>query len=137
VRGSHIFWWSTARDSAEESNADRDTNLISNAELYASLRKTVGCSALRRRAEYEMCAATLAAGQSWEGILESLDSLGIAALSDGTGIGLDGWSVVVEIREGSKYHTYSYFMPQTTAPEPEVRSAAAIVELVGRIGYRE
>jgi hypothetical protein len=137
VRGSHIFWWSTATDSAEESNAERDTHLMSNAELYASLRKTLGCSALRRRAEYEMCAATLATGQSWAGILASLDSLGIAQLPDGTALGLDGWSLVVEVREGSRYHSYSYFTPRTTAPEPEVRSAAAIAELVGRIGYRE
>jgi hypothetical protein len=84
-----------------------------------------------------MCAATLAPGQSWAGILALLDSLGVSQLPDGTAIGLDGWSLVVEVREGSRYHSYNYFMPQTTAPEPEVRSAAAIADLVGRIGYRE
>lgn len=137
VRGDHIFWWSAATDSAEQANAERDPNLIGNAELYASLRKAVGCGALRRHGEYEMCAATLAAGQSWAAILASLDSLAITSLPDGTAIGLDGWCVVVEVREGARYHTYSYWVPQPTAPEPEVRSAAAIADLVGRIGYRE
>jgi hypothetical protein len=137
IDGGHTFWWSTATDSAEEANAERDTNLISNGELYASLRKTVGCGAMRRRGEYEMCAATLAAGQSWAGILAALDSLGVATLPDGTAFGLDGWSVVVEVREGPRYRTYSYWVPQATAPEPNVRRAAAIADLVGRIGYRE
>jgi hypothetical protein len=137
VRGSKIFWWSRATDRAAEANADRDPNLISNGELHANLRKTAGCGPRRRRGQYEMCAATLAAGQSWQGILQSLDSLGIDALSNGTAMGLDGWSVVVEVRDGASYRTYSYWMPEATAPEPEVRRAAGIVELLNRIGYRE
>ncbi len=137
IRGSHIFWWRTATDSAEEWNAERDPSLMSNAELYANLRKTAACSALRRRGEYEMCSATLAANQTWAGILASLDSQGVAQLPNGTAMGLDGWRLVVEVRESSRYHTYSYFMPHSAAPEPEVRSAAAIADLVGRIGYRE
>jgi hypothetical protein len=137
VRGSKIYWWSTATDRAAEANANRDPNLISNGELYANLRKTAGCGTRRRRGQYEMCAATLAAGQSWLGILQSLDSLGIGDLPNGTAMGLDGWSVVVEVRDGASYRTYSYWMPGATAPEAEVRSAAAIVELVSRIGYRE
>lgn len=137
VRGTKIFWWSRATDRAAEANADRDPNLISNGELYTNLRQTAGCGPRRRRGQYEMCAATLAADQSWQGILQSLDSLGIDALPNGTGMGLDGWGVVVEVRDGASYRTYSYWVPQAAAPEPEVRRAAAIVELVGRIGYRE
>jgi hypothetical protein len=52
-------------------------------------------------------------------------------------MGLDGWSIVVEVRDGASYRTYSYWVPEATAPEPEVRRAAAIVDLVSRIGYRE
>jgi hypothetical protein len=137
VRGSKIFLWSRTTDRAAEANADRGPHLISHGELYANLRQTAGCGPRRRRGEYELCAATLAAGQSWQGILQSLDSLGIDALPNGTAIGLDGWSVVVEVCTGASYRTYSYWVPEPTAPEPEVRSAAAIVELVSRIGYRE
>jgi hypothetical protein len=137
VRGTKIYWWSSATDRAAEDNADRDPNLIGNGELYANLRQTAGCGTRRRRGRYEMCAATLAAGQSWQGILQSLDSLGIGDLPNGTAMGLDGWSVVVEVRDGTSYRTYSDWMPEATAPEPKVRSAAAIVELVSRIGFRE
>jgi hypothetical protein len=137
VRGSKVYWWNTAADGAAEANADRDPALISNGELYANLRQTAGCGPRRRRGQYEMCAATLAAGQSWQGILQSLDSLGIGDLPNGTAMGLDGWSVVVEVCDGASYRTYSYWMPEATAAEPEVRSAAAIVNLVSLIGYRE
>lgn len=137
VRGSKIYWWSTTTDRAAEAEADRDPNLISNGELYANLQKTAGCRGRRRRGEYDICEATLAPGQSWQAVLQSLDSLGIDALPNGTAMGLDGWRVVVEVRDGASYRTYSYFMPESTDTNPEVRRAAAIVELVGRIGYRE
>jgi len=136
VRGTKIFWWSR-NTRADETAADRDSHLISNGELYANLRKTAGCGPKRQRGDYEMCAATLARGQSWPAILQSLDSLGVGELSSGTALGLDGWLVVVEVRDGASYRTYSYFMPEATAPEPQERRAAAIAELVGRIGYRE
>jgi hypothetical protein len=108
VTGSHLFWWATATDSLEEAEADRDPKLMSNAELYASLRKAAGCGALRRHDGTESCAATLGPGQSWAGVLASLDSLGIATLPDGKAFGLDGWRVVVELRDGASYRTYSY-----------------------------
>jgi hypothetical protein len=44
---------------------------------------------------------------------------------------------VVEVRNGASYRTYSFFMPEAAAAESQERRAAAIVELVGRIGYRE
>jgi len=137
VRGSKIYWWSRTTDPAAEAEADRDPNLISNGELYVNLQKTAGCRGRHRRGAYEMCEATLAPGQSWQAVLQSLDSLGIDALPNGTAMGLDGWRVVVEVRDGARYRTYSYFMPESTDTNLEVRSAAAIVELVGRIGYRE
>jgi hypothetical protein len=136
VQGSKTFWWTHATG-AEEAAAERDPNLISNGELYANLRKTAGCGPRRRRGEHEMCAARLAAGQSWQAMLQSLDSLGIGDLANGNSIGLDGWRLVVEVREGASYRTYSYFMPAATSPASQERHAAAIVELVGRIGYRE
>ena len=42
VHGSHLFWWSP-NDPESEAAADQDTNRISNAELFASLRKSYGC----------------------------------------------------------------------------------------------
>lgn len=136
VRGSKVFWWTRATG-AEEATAERDPNLISSGELYANLRKTAGCGPRTRHGEYEMCTASLARGQSWPAILQSLDSLGTNDLASGDAIGLDGWRLVVEVRDGTGYRTYSYFAPESGASEPQVRRAAGIVELVGRIGYRE
>jgi hypothetical protein len=143
VRGKKIFWWPAATDPAQEVAADQDSSLISNKELYANLRHTAGCGARQHRGEYEVCTASLAPGQSWAAILTALDSLGVATLPDAASLsppgptGLDGWSIVVEVREGPKYRSYHYWSPQETAAQPEVRRAAAMEAIVDRIGYRE
>jgi hypothetical protein len=142
VRGSHLFWW-PPNDPESETAADRDTNLISNAELFASLRKGYGCGRFRRTPEYEMCEATLPRGQTWAGILAQLDSLGVAALPDQSqldppgGIGLDGFTLVVEIRDHGHYRAYSYWSPVPDAPQPQVRTAAAIVGVMSMVGAHD
>lgn len=142
VRGSHLFWWSP-NDPESEAAADRDTNLISNAELFTSLRKSYGCRRLRRTPDYEMCEATLPRGQSWARVLEQLDSLGVATLPDQSqlthrgGIGLDGFTLVVEIRDGERYRAYSYWSPTSDATQHEVRTAAAIVQVMTMTGLHD
>jgi hypothetical protein len=142
VRGMHLFWWSP-NDPESEAAAERDTNLISNGELFASLRKGYGCRRSRRRADFEMCEAMLPQGQSWSRILEQLDSLGVATLPDQSelnpagGIGLDGFTLIVEIREGRRYRSYSYWCPVQDAPQQEVRTAAAILGVMTLAGARD
>jgi len=142
VRGSHLFWWSP-NDPESEAAADRDTNLISNAELFATLRRGYGCQLLRRTAEFEMCEATLPRGQTWKRILEQLDSLGVATLPDESqltprgGIGLDGFTLVVEIRDRQRYRAYSYWSPVPDASQQEVRTAAAILQVMNMAGARD
>ena len=142
VRGSHLFWW-PPNDPESEAAADRDTNLMSNAELFAGLRKSYGCRRLRRTPNYEMCEATLPRGQTWARILKQLDSLGVATLPDESqltpraGIGLDGFTLVVEIRDRERYRAYSYWSPAPDATQHEVRIAAAIVEVMRMTGARD
>ena len=136
VHGSKIFWWTRTTEN-EEIVADFDRHLISNGELYANLQATAGCGLLRRYGNYEMCSARLAVGQSWKAILQSLDSLGVGEPANGDAVGIDGWRMVVEARDGPSYRAYSYFMPDTAASDPQTRRAASILQLVGLIGYRE
>ena len=142
VHGTHLFWW-PPNDPESEAAADRDTNLISNAELFAGLKKDYGCRRLRRTPELETCEATLARGQTWAHILKQLDSLGIATLPDESqlklsrGTGLDGFTLVVEIRDGGHYRAYSYWSPLPEAHQQEVRTAAAIVEVMRMVGARD
>lgn len=141
IRGTRVFYWRPGRDAAWEEEAEREPNLISNRELRASLQQHFGCSSFLERAEYELCEVTLAQGQSWPSILASLDSLDIEILPDEATvippgrIGLDGVTMVVEVLAGSQYRTYSYWSPKATAPQPEVRRAAAILDAVSDIGY--
>lgn len=142
VGGTHLFWW-TPNDPASEAAADRDTALISNAELFASLRKWYGCRRLRRTTDFEMCEATLRRGQTWAGILAQLDSLGVATLPDESelsppgGIGLDGFTLVVEVRDGDRYRSYSYWSPVPDASQMEIRTAAAISHVMRQAGARD
>jgi hypothetical protein len=143
VRGRRVFWWTTAADAAAELAAERDSSLISNRELYENLRATAGCGPIWKHGDYELCAVALTPKESWAGILARLDSLGVGSLPDASTLsppgpmGLDGWSIVVEVRDGSAYSTYSYWMPAEDAPQPEVRRAAQIVKVLAYIGYRE
>jgi hypothetical protein len=136
VHGSKIFWWTRTTEN-EEIVAELDPQAISTGELYANLQATAGCGPVRRYGDHEMCTARLAAGQSWQSILQSLDSLGVGDLASGDAVGIDGWRMVVEARDGPSYRTYSYFMPDTSASDPQTRRAAFILQLVCLIGYRE
>lgn len=143
VRGKKIFWWPAPTDAESEAEADRDSSRTSKGELYTELRKTVGCGARQRSGKYEWCAASLAPGQTWVVILRTLDSLGVTTLPDAASLspparsGLDGWSMVVEVREGPNYRTYEYWSPEKSADQPEVRRAAAIAAIVYGIGKKQ
>jgi hypothetical protein len=143
VHGRRIFWWTAATDSAAEAAMERDSTRISNRELYENLRATAGCGPIWKHDDYEMCAVELAPKESWAGILAQLDSLGVGTLPDArtlsppAAMGLDGWGIVVEVRDGSSYSTYSYWMPDENAPQPEVRRAAQIARVLAYIGYRK
>lgn len=142
VRGSKVFWWETPTDAEAEADADRDSTRTSTREMYNGLRGTAGCGPRQRSGKYEWCTASLAPGQNWGTILKTLDSLGVAKLPDAASLsppartGLDGWSIVVEVREGPTYRSYSYWSPEDSAVQPEVRRAAAIAAVVDSIGKR-
>lgn len=75
----------------------------------------------------------------WERFLEALRRHRILDLPDpstleGDGIrGTDGFTLVVEVLDGSRYHTYAYWNPWMQ-PWPEARHAVAIADLVVGIG---
>ena len=116
---------------------------MSNREMRASLLRDFGCATFLNDDGYEFCKATLTRSQLWSSVLASLDSLHITTLPDESEvlppgrIGLDGVTIVVEVLAGSEYRTYSYWSPRANAPQPEVRQAAALLDAIGHIGYRE
>lgn len=142
VIGARVFYWMTGTDPDKETEAERDSTMISDHELQQNLQRLFGCTRPTRRADYTVCEVTRPARDTWANILRRLDSLGIAQLPDARErsppgpSGLDGTTMVVELRTKLGYRTYSYWTPSSQAPQPEVRRAAAIMELLDRIGSR-
>jgi hypothetical protein len=46
---------------------------------------------------------------------------------------VDGWSMTVELRDGSHYRAYHYNNPDSRKPSPEAASAVAIRAALGAI----
>ena len=97
-----------------------------------------GCRPIRRVGGVEACKGASLSGVDWRRVLLQLDSLGISTLADPQtlarddpflGMSADGWSMVVEIRTGNQYRTYSYDNPYW-APWPEARVAEEIAKIV-------
>ena len=90
-----------------------------------------------------MCEASLLQGQSWTRIWEQLNWLGVTSLPDQSelnppgGIGLDGFTLIVEIRDRGRYRAYSYWSPVPDASQHEVRTAAARVGIMGGAGHTQ
>jgi len=139
--GARILYWSAPSDSALEAASDRDPNRYSTREMRMELEVT-GCRDFRPVGAYELCDIPLAPSQSWHAVLGALDSLGIESLPDEASLvprppmGFDGTTMVVEVRRGRAYRSYSYWWPRMDAVQPEVRRAASIMELLGSIGDR-
>ena len=90
-----------------------------------------------------MCEATLPPNQTWAGVLEQLDTFDVGTLPDQSqlkppgGIGFDGFTLVVEVRQGRRYRAYSYWSPTSDAAQAEVRTAAALLRVLAMAGYHE
>lgn len=109
------------------------------AEWVALVREDArksGCKAFHKRPAFETC--TLPSKRvDWAAVLQHLDSLGIARLSQQRAdrLGFDGVTTIVEYRDAGGYHAYSYHNPRVEAEDPNERAAARIMESIEAI-YR-
>jgi hypothetical protein len=120
---------------ANGSAADHEVAEREFASWVAQIRQiadSVGCEDLRQRPHHEVCTMPPLQTTRWVAGLGRLDSLGIGRLPHPVGrLGLDGVTLVVEVRDPSGFRSYSYWTPRDDAPDPNERAAAAIMgELV-------
>lgn len=96
------------------------------------------CNALKRAGDVEGCDARMARRPPWESLWDSLTRLSVWTLpdqatlpSDGLNF-FDGWGMVVEVRSGGYFRSYSYSNPDAHR-QPEQKLAAQIARLVDGI----
>jgi hypothetical protein len=85
------------------------------------------------------CRADFTRSPDWRAVLERAEALGLWTLPDQWSLPYDGmqvtdgWSIVVELRDGSRYRAYHYNNPDARKPSPEAASAVAIRATLGAI----
>ena len=137
--GDLAYWWPTYRnehvggDGAVVAELHRAWEAITvhNRQQAAG---HLDCAPVVQRAFVEACRARFLHGPDWGRVLAQIDALDPWSLPDPRTLtppllpGLDGWSVMVEVRQGPRYRTYSYWAPDSTHG-PEAARAAALARL--------
>lgn len=126
VRGEAAVWWS--------GDAAGRAKLGQWVDQYDGPR----CERLPPVALAEACRfrQPLATG-TWNDVLRTVDSLGANRLPGGPTGGLDGYTLVVEVRRGADYRAYEYWAPELTPGYAGTREAAQLAALVERLTGRE
>ncbi len=142
VVGLGVAWWpggpepegrfvgTPAQEAAYKQEWLRNTQKIREYVL-----RSYQCSALRRGSHTEVCFIQAEGSHEFVTLLTQIDSLDAWHLRDpseltppGT-IGLDGTTLMVEVRTASGYRTYSYWEPGD-GPWPEAKRAGSLARLV-------
>ena len=128
VRGEVVEYWSLERgDFADERPGETMHDLM----LY-TLRGR--CDHFTTSADAAACRARFRREPSWAAVLRAAESHGLWSLPDPSvlpkenTIGIDGWTMVVELRDGPRYRTYRYHNPGS---HPQWASDAQASGIVG------
>lgn len=136
VSGELVRYWGVTPadglDSLERRQGETSDDLV----LY-SLRGS--CSRYATGARMNTCRADFTRSPDWRAVLSRAEAFGLWTLPDQWSLPYDGmqvtdgWSIVVELRDGSRYRAYHYSNPDARKPSPEAASAVAIRAALGAI----
>jgi hypothetical protein len=126
VRGAIILWW----------GHDGEWRPTDNPEsMHAYVKRVFACGQIRRYELIDACEANLGRHRpEWRRVLARMDSLGVRTLETPSGnpVVMDGYHMVVETRDGSRYRTAYFSMPSAAGPGDTPR-ASAILDVLQRI----
>jgi hypothetical protein len=134
VSGELIRYWRVARVDSSDIFGGRPGE--ADADPFYSLRGS--CSRFSTGARMYTCRAEFTRSPDWGSVLKRAEAAGLWTLPDqwippdGRQI-TEGWGMIVELRDGSRYRAYHYDNPDIRGPSPENASAVAILAALGAI----
>lgn len=136
VSGELVRYWSV-RPADGLGSLERRSGETSDDLVLYSLRGS--CSRYSTSARMNTCRADFTRSPDWAAVLKRAEALGLWTLPDESSLPsdgivvLDGWSLTVELRDGSRYRAYQYSNPDVRKQSPEAASAVAIRAALGAI----
>ena len=126
VRGDLIFWW----------GHDNEWRPADNPEsMHAYVTRVFACGGIRRHESVDACKGNLDGhSPDWRRVLAEIDSLGVRTVrtpAENPRV-MDGYGMVVEMRDGAGYRTAYFSMPSASGPGDTPR-AVAILDVLRRI----
>jgi hypothetical protein len=98
-----------------------------------------GCGHFRRGETAGTCRVRFRSEPRWSEVLARTEAAGLwevpdeSTLPGGRRLVIDGWSVTVELRDGTRYRSYAYFNPDRPGARPEAARAAAVAAAMGGV----
>ena len=135
VSGEVVRYWRVGSVDGLDSVERRLRELGNDYTLY-SLRGS--CSRFSTGARVNTCRADFTRSPDWAAVLKRAEAAGLWTLpdqwipADGMQV-LDGWGMIVELRDENRYRAYHYNNPDARTPSAENASAVAIHAALGAI----
>lgn len=133
VRGEVVAYWPVEPDF---SRGERPGETFHDLMLH---RHRGQCEGATVASGTGVCRVRFTRAPDWAATLRRAEQAGLWRLPDesqlpgGARIGLDGWSLTVELRDGREYRTYRYWSPRDSAPNAEERSALEIARALRQV----
>jgi hypothetical protein len=121
VTGEHLLWWPYSR-------SERAGESVDDLQRF---RLAGSCGDFAHRDWVSLCRVRFSTAPDWAGALREAEAVGLWELLDRPARwerrpGWDGWSVVVELRHGSRYAVHDYWSPGAADGGDQARVIALV-----------
>jgi hypothetical protein len=134
VRGERIEYWSVGP--LDSSLGERPGETMHDLMIYGQRGR---CGGFATASKTAICRVRFRREPPWDAVLHAAESHDLWALPDPSTLPsdsvmvLDGWTMVVELRDGPRYRTYRYNNPESHAKWPSAARAREVARTLSGI----
>lgn len=127
------YWGAHPPDTASGERAGETTDDLMRYKLRGQ------CDGFAVAEETGVCRALFVAPPAWDSVLRAMEAEGLWTIPDPSTLPtdgvmvFDGWTIVVELRDGARYRTYRYNSPDLHPSWPSAARVEAIARALGAI----